>query len=64
MLRRFFKKRTTDKAPTDRHSQWQDLVMVIIAAGVVAVAIADKDFRQPFYVLTSSILSAHLIVKK
>ena len=61
MLKTFFQKRPT---PTDRPNQLRDLVFVILASGLVTIAIADKDYRQPFYLVAGSALTSHLVVKK
>lgn len=45
-----------------QNSYWREVAVVILVLGLVQVALVDEDFRQPFYVLSGSILSAYFAV--
>lgn len=63
-MKEFFRTLVQKGKPAVRPSQWRELVMIILATGIVAVAVADPNFRQPFFTLAGSILSAYFVVKK
>ena len=63
MWNKLFSNKRTNRDTIHHPSQWRDLGMVILVTGFVAVAIADKDFRQPFYVVAGSILSTQFVAK-
>lgn len=41
----------------------RELIIVILVIGLTWVAIKDQNFRDPFYVISGSILSAYFAVK-
>jgi hypothetical protein len=58
----FFRKRRADKNTTHRPDHWQGWVVVIFTTGLVIVAIQNRDFQQPLYLIAGSILSAYFAV--
>lgn len=49
------------KSPSPNTTKIKDLIILVLAVGLVAIALADKDFRLVYSSVASSVITAQLV---